>query len=171
MVRYQLIDFILPVRRQSLTYPGYFGLFVRASEAPFAGPANEVNHLSQVEQHTHPRHCQHEHSEYGLFCWSGDKTVHRVGARVRVTLYQTHHLKVRIDQVEDVEKSHLEDDPEDDTDHVSPPQSSRDLKLLVLDVFQLLGATSASPFQDLLVNVSSVGHMHGHQQGWCGNKN
>lgn len=104
-------------------------------ETPSAGLAYEVHHLSQVEQHTHPRHCQHEHSEYGLLCGSGDKTVHCVGAGVRVTLHQTHHLKVRIDQVEDVEKSHLKDDSEDDTDHVCPPQSSGDLKLLVLDVF------------------------------------
>lgn len=135
MLSYQLIDFILPISGQSLTYPSYFGLLLRAVKAPFARPAHEVDHLSQVEQHTHPGHRQHEHSEYGLLRGSGDKTVHCVGAREGVTLYQTHHLEVRVDQVEDVEKSNLEDDSEENTDHVRPPQSSDDLKLLVLDEF------------------------------------
>lgn len=166
MICYQLIDFVLSVSRQFLTYPSYFRLIFGGTKAPFAGSADEIHHLGHIEQHTHPRHCQHEHSEYGLFCWSGDKTVHGVGARVRVTFHQTHHLKVRVDQVKDVKKSHLEDDSEDDTDHVCPPQGSCDLKLLVLDVIQLLGTGATRSLQDLLVDVPSVGDMHGHQQ--CG---
>lgn len=155
---------------ESSTYPSDFGLFLGASEAPLAGPEYEVGHLGQVEQHTQPGHRQHEHSEYGLFCRSGDEAVHRVGARVRRTLHQAHHLEARIDQVENVEKSHLQDDPEDDADHVRPPQRSGDLELLVLDELQLLGPAAARLLQDLLVNVASVGHVHGHQQGGGGDQ-
>lgn len=170
MVCDQLIDFILPVRRQPLTYPVCLRLLVWASRVSFAGPADEVQHLGQVEQHTQARRRQHEHCEYGLLRRPGHKAVHRVGAGIRVTLHQAHHFEVRIDQVEDVEKGHLEDDPEDDADHVSPPQSSNDGKLLVLDVLEVFGVAAAGPFQDLLVYVAPMGHMHGYQQGRSGDQ-
>lgn len=170
MVCDQLIDFILPVRRQPLTYPVCLRLLVWASCTSFAGAADEVQHLGQVEQHAQARRGQHESRENGLLRGPGHKAVHRVGAGVRVTLDQAHHFKVRIDHVEDVEEGHLEDDPEDDADHVSPPQCSNDGKLLVLDALEVFGVATAAPFQDLLVYVAPMGHMHGHQQGRSGDQ-
>ena len=132
MVQYQFVDLILPVRGKLLTDPGDFGGFFRAADALSAGSADEVDHLRQVEKHTHPRDPQHKHCKYGLLRGSGHKTIDSVGAGVRVALDQTHHSETRVDQVEDVEKSHLKDDPEDDADHVRPPQSSGDLEPLAL---------------------------------------
>lgn len=170
MVQNQFVDLILPVRGQFLTDPGDFGGFFRASDALSAGPADEVDHLRQVQKHAHPWDPQHEHCKYGLLCGSGHKTIHGVGAGVRVALDQTHHFETWIDQVEDVEKSHLKDDPEDDADHVGPPQSSCDLEPLVLYLLQVFGGAAAGPLQDLLVDVASVGYVHGHQQRWGGDQ-
>lgn len=104
-----------------------------------AGLPHQEDHFCYVEQNTNPRRSQHEHSEDSLLCGPRHEAVHRVGTGVRVTLHQPDHLVTRVDHIKHVHKGDLQDNPEQQADDVSPPESPCDFHLLGFYLLQVLG--------------------------------
>lgn len=135
-----------------------------------AGLPHQEDHLGHVEQNTDPRHSQHEHSEDSLLCGPRHKAVHRVGTRIRVALDQTDHLVTGVNHIKQIHERDLEDDTEQQTDDVRPPQSPGDFHLLALNLLQVFGVGASRQLVKPLVDVAAVGHVHGDQQGRGGHQ-
>lgn len=135
-----------------------------------AGLPHQEDHLGNVEQDADPWHGQHEHGEDSLLCGPRHEAVHCVGTGVWVTLHQPDHLVTRVDHVKHIHEGDLEDDAEQQADDVRPPESPCDFHLLGLYLLQVFGVGPAWHFVDPLVNMSAVGHVHGHEQGGSGDQ-
>lgn len=126
---------------------------------------NEVAYLADGEHDADCRGAHHEVGEDFLFGGPGDVAVHGVGTGGHAdTLDEARHLETPPQGVQQVEKEELDEELEDQTEQVGPPEATVLLARVAVQLGTLVPMLQAM----LALTLLSVGHMQDDQErGAC----